>query len=167
MTHIPDLFLDPFLNLVAESTFSPATLLPVLCSQWEIRGLGQLNSKLGSVQVCRVREQPKCVLWSRLSVLCTHREWVWISADPPHDRRLQGFPAGSGLLGAGKTCSEQSTWAADLSSWMRTESTTLASGSPFCIRSCCKCPSPLAPVLIHAWASKQESSDSPFTISAS
>lgn len=125
MTQIPDLLLGPSLDLVAESTFSPATLLPVLSSQWELWGLGQQNPKPGSVQVCRVREQPRCgaLRLCRVSGLCTHRGWVWISADLHvtgghrafqlhrefwvQDIHVQSNP---GL-----------TWAADLPSWMRTE----------------------------------------------
>lgn len=56
MIQIPDLLLAPFLDLVAESTFSPATLTPELSSQWEL--WGQQNPRAGSVHVCRVREQP-------------------------------------------------------------------------------------------------------------
>lgn len=171
MSQIPDLLLGSSLDLLAESTFSAATLRPMLSSQWELWGLGKQNHKSGSVQVCRVREQPKCGALGlcRVSVLCTHRGWVWIAADPPHDRRPWGFPAGSGVLQDKHGQSNPSlTWAADLPSWMRTG---------------CPPPLPLAhrfalgvaarfcrlwlQSLSVAWASNQECSDSPFTVSAS
>lgn len=101
--------------------------------------------------------------------LGTHRGWLWISADPACDRRPQGFPAASGAWVQDEHVQSNPglTWAAALPSWMSRVLTTFASGSPVCIRSCCKSLLPLAPVLIHTWAPNSECSESPFTVSAS
>lgn len=72
---------------------------------------GQGTAECGALGLCRV------------SVLCTHREWLWISADPACDRRPQGFPAASGVWVQDEHIESNPglPWAAALPSWMSTE----------------------------------------------
>lgn len=165
MTQIPDLLLGSRDSFLSSHTPAFAELTVGALGAWaaepqtrQCPGLqGQGTAECGALGLCRV------------SVLCTHRGWLWISADPACDRRPQGFPAASGVWVQDELIESNPdlTWAAALPSWMSRVPTTFASGSPVCIRSCCKSLLPLAPVLIHAWAPNSECSESPFTVSAS